>query len=87
MKGRYPVACFVLECSGLTEFYRESMSSSSAAPDKSTSRTIKTFFPILSWLPKYESGWLRFDVIAALTLWAVLVPEAMAYAGIAGMPA
>jgi len=29
---------------------------------------------------------LRVDVIAALTLWALLVPEAMAYAGIAGMP-
>jgi high affinity sulfate transporter 1 len=49
-------------------------------------RTLKSFFPILEWLPKYEGNWFRPDVIAALTLWAVLVPEAMAYAGIAGMP-
>jgi high affinity sulfate transporter 1 len=42
--------------------------------------------PILNWLPKYQSSWFRGDVIAALTLWALLVPEAMAYAGIAGMP-
>ncbi len=49
-------------------------------------QTLKAFFPILDWLPKYQSSWLRVDTIAALTLWALLVPEAMAYAGIAGMP-
>jgi len=49
-------------------------------------RTLKSYFPILEWLPNYDKGWLRGDVIAALTLWALLVPEAMAYAGIAGMP-
>ncbi len=42
--------------------------------------------PILSWLPAYQKGLLRGDVLAALTVWALLVPEAMAYAGIAGMP-
>jgi sulfate permease, SulP family len=47
---------------------------------------MKSFFPILSWLPAYQSKFLRGDVIAALTVWALLVPEAMAYAGIAGMP-
>ncbi len=46
----------------------------------------RSFLPILSWLPAYQRGWLRGDVIAALTVWALLVPEAMAYAGIAGMP-
>jgi high affinity sulfate transporter 1 len=50
-------------------------------------RSLKSFFPILEWLPAYNRDWLRPDVIAALTLWAVLVPEAMAYADIAGMPA
>jgi hypothetical protein len=50
------------------------------------SDVIKSHVPILSWLPSYQKGWLRGDVIAALTLWALLVPEAMAYAGIAGMP-
>ncbi|MBE2220765.1 MAG: sulfate permease [Anaerolineae bacterium] len=47
---------------------------------------MKSYFPILSWLPAYQSKLLRGDVIAALTVWALLVPEAMAYAGIAGMP-
>ncbi|HIP70272.1 MAG TPA: SulP family inorganic anion transporter, partial [Anaerolineae bacterium] len=49
-------------------------------------RPLKSFFPILTWLPAYQKTWLRGDMIAALTLWALLVPEAMAYAGIAGMP-
>jgi len=43
-------------------------------------------FPILGWLPRYESGWLRPDVIAGLTLWGILVPEAIAYAAMAGAP-
>ena len=53
---------------------------------RSTSDVIKSYLPILSWLPNYKKGWFRGDMIAALTLWALLVPEAMAYAGIAGMP-
>ena len=44
------------------------------------------YLPILTWLPKYKPSWLRHDLIAGLTIWAVLVPEAMAYAGIAGVP-
>jgi SulP family sulfate permease len=44
------------------------------------------FIPILSWLPRYNRAWLAVDVIAGLTLWGLVVPEAMAYAGIAGLP-
>ncbi len=61
------------------------MSTTTLRPQK-TKRTFKSFFPILEWLPKYQSSWFRPDLIAAFTLWALLVPEAMAYAGIAGMP-
>jgi high affinity sulfate transporter 1 len=43
-------------------------------------------FPILGWLPSYEPGWVRADVIAGLTLWGILVPEAIAYAAMAGAP-
>src|SRR5215471_16520662 len=42
--------------------------------------------PILRWLPSYEAGWFRADVIAGLTLWRILVPEGIAYAGLAGAP-
>jgi SulP family sulfate permease len=33
----------------------------------------------------YRTQWLRGDLIAGLTVWAVLVPEALAYASIAGV--
>ena len=33
----------------------------------------------------YQRSWLRGDVVAGLTVWAVLVPEALAYASIAGV--
>ncbi|MGL4649674.1 MAG: SulP family inorganic anion transporter [Caldilineaceae bacterium] len=47
---------------------------------------LKRMIPILGWLPSYDRSWLRADVIAGLTLWGLLAPEAMAYAGIAGLP-
>jgi SulP family sulfate permease len=47
---------------------------------------IKKYFPILSWLPGYKSGWLRLDLVAGLTAAAVVIPQAMAYATIAGLP-
>lgn len=47
---------------------------------------LESYVPILDWLPNYQKGWLRGDIIAAITVWALVVPEAMAYAGIAGMP-
>ncbi len=43
-------------------------------------------WPVLTWVPGYQRGWLRADVIAGLTVCAILVPEGMAYAGIAGVP-
>src|ERR1700745_2300030 len=41
--------------------------------------------PVFTSLRGYQAGWLRGDVIAGLTVWAVLVPEALAYASIAGV--
>jgi sulfate permease, SulP family len=42
--------------------------------------------PILNWLPAYDRSFLRFDVIAGATVWGLLVPESIAYAGLAGLP-
>ena len=47
---------------------------------------IRRYIPILVWLPQYQAKWLRFDFIAGLTIMALLVPEGMAYAQLAGMP-
>ena len=42
--------------------------------------------PILNWAVGYRKEWLRFDVVAGLTAAAVVIPKAMAYATIAGLP-
>jgi len=47
---------------------------------------IVRWIPALSWLRSYQREWLRFDLIAGLTTAAVVIPKAMAYAAIAGLP-
>lgn len=47
---------------------------------------LSRWLPILHWLPRYDRSWLRGDVIAGLTVVALIVPEGMAYASLAGMP-
>src|SRR5215831_16820713 len=42
--------------------------------------------PILGWLSSYRREWLLPDVLAGLAVWAVMVPEGMAYSGIVGVP-
>jgi SulP family sulfate permease len=47
---------------------------------------LRRYVPILAWLPGYQKGWLRGDIIGALTAWAMVIPESVAYAEIAGVP-
>jgi Sulfate permease family len=42
--------------------------------------------PALDWLGHYQRAWLRGDLVAALTTWALVVPQAIAYAQIAQLP-
>ncbi len=44
------------------------------------------YVPIVTWLPAYPADWRRADMVAALTSWGVMVPVAMAYAALAGVP-
>jgi len=48
--------------------------------------TLADFIPSIGWLGQYRREWLRPDVIAGLTAAAVVIPKAMAYATIAGLP-
>ncbi len=45
------------------------------------------YVPITRWAPTYPREWLRVDLVSSLTSWGVMVPVALAYAGLAGMPA
>ena len=42
--------------------------------------------PAMEWLPRYDRAWLPQDVIAGLTTAAVILPKAMAYGALAGLP-
>jgi SulP family sulfate permease len=54
--------------------------------DLSTDHTSHDNLPIAGWLFGYQKEWLRPDLIAGLTTAAVVIPKAMAYATIAGLP-
>jgi sulfate permease, SulP family len=45
----------------------------------------RSFF-VPNWISGYQKDWLRPDMIAGLTTAAVVIPKAMAYATIAGLP-
>jgi SulP family sulfate permease len=45
------------------------------------------FFPFLSWLKGYRTDAFRSDLLAGLTVAVVIIPQSMAYAMLAGMPA
>jgi high affinity sulfate transporter 1 len=48
--------------------------------------SIARLLPILGWLPAYHRDWLMPDALAGLAIWAVMVPEGIAYASIVGVP-
>lgn len=52
----------------------------------SSASGLKRYLPILTWLPQYQRGWLIVDLVAAITVLTLLVPEGIAYAQMAGLP-
>jgi len=48
---------------------------------------VRTWVPGLALITNYERSWLPKDVVAGLVLTALLVPQGMAYAELAGLPA
>lgn len=48
-------------------------------------RALTRLLPITSWLPRYERDNFRYDVIAGVTVAALVVPKALGYAGIASV--
>ncbi|KAK5109777.1 hypothetical protein LTR62_006509 [Meristemomyces frigidus] len=46
----------------------------------------KSLFPVITWLPFYNTTWLAGDLVAGITVGAVVVPQGMAYAQLAALP-
>lgn len=49
-------------------------------------RGLVELVPILGWVRHYERGWLRGDLVAGVTVTALVVPKNLGYASIAGVP-
>ncbi|HEY4994216.1 MAG TPA: SulP family inorganic anion transporter [Nakamurella sp.] len=49
-------------------------------------RSVTDALPGVAVVRSYRAGWLRKDVVAGLILTALLVPQGMAYAELAGLP-
>ena len=48
---------------------------------------LNRLFPFLAWLRKYNVADLKLDAVSGLTVALVLIPQSMAYAQLAGLPA
>ena len=58
----------------------------STVESEATTGRLVRLLPIVGWLRTYDRGWLRGDVIAGVTVAALIVPKNLGYAGIAGIP-
>jgi high affinity sulfate transporter 1 len=56
-------------------------------PSSARSRGLEKWVPGVHAVRTYERAWLRRDLVAAIVLSALLVPQGMAYAELAGLPA
>ena len=72
--------------SSVAEANDQQISLSQPEAPTSTNVGLTRIFPILEWAPRYQKTWLRPDLIAGLTVAALVVPKSLGYAGIAGVP-
>ena len=47
---------------------------------------LKSYLPFIDWISNYSSSYLKYDVVAGITVAVLLIPQGMAYALIAGLP-
>lgn len=51
-----------------------------------TRKVLRKRIPILSWAPQYNATWAISDLLAGITVGLTVIPQAIAYANIAGIP-
>lgn len=49
-------------------------------------RTLRRRIPISAWLPTYNKSCFIRDFIAGITVGLTIIPQSIAYAGVAGLP-
>lgn len=56
------------------------------APSSKSHGVVERYLPIAAVVRSYQPAWLTADLVAGLSVWALLVPQGIAYASIAGVP-
>jgi sulfate permease, SulP family len=49
-------------------------------------QVLEKYLPVSNWLPAYKKSFIRWDLVAGITLASFVLPESMAYATLAGLP-
>ncbi|KAG8367407.1 hypothetical protein BUALT_Bualt16G0068700 [Buddleja alternifolia] len=49
-------------------------------------KTIQYFVPIFEWLPQYKLGFLKYDLLAGITIASLAIPQGISYANLAKLP-
>src|SRR5512139_1439919 len=49
-------------------------------------RRLEKYVPLIGWITTYQRAWLRDDVVSGVVVGLVMIPVAMAYAQMAGVP-
>jgi sulfate permease, SulP family len=49
-------------------------------------RRLEKYVPLINWITTYQRAWLRDDLVSGVVVGAIMVPVAMAYAQMAGVP-
>ena len=49
-------------------------------------KRLEKYVPLIGWITTYQRAWLRDDLVSGVVVGAIMVPVAMAYAQMAGVP-
>lgn len=49
-------------------------------------KRLERYVPLIGWITTYQRAWLRDDVVSGVVVGAIMIPVAMAYAQMAGVP-
>ncbi|XP_027626547.1 sodium-independent sulfate anion transporter isoform X3 [Tupaia chinensis] len=64
----------------------QARSSGSMAPGCCSPAAVQRRLPILAWLPHYSVQWLKMPLTPGLSVGLTVIPQALAYAEVAGLP-
>jgi len=49
-------------------------------------KRLEKYVPLIGWITHYQRAWLRDDLVSGVVVGAIMIPVAMAYAQMVGVP-